>query len=46
MGQVHVLERLQWHMVDWIGLIRRDVVVIQEIEPKVHFLVLQGLYTL
>ena len=29
-----------------IGLSERDVVVIQEIEPKVRFLKLQGLYTL
>ena len=29
-----------------IGLRKRNVVVVQEIEPKVHFLKLQGLYTL
>ena len=29
-----------------IGRRNRDVVVIQEIEPKVRFLKLQGLYTL
>ena len=28
-----------------IGRSERDVVVIQEIKPKVHFLILQGLYT-
>ena len=28
-----------------IGLSGRDVVVLQEIEPKVRFLILQGLYT-
>ena len=29
-----------------IGLEERNVVVVQEIEPKVRFLKLQGLYTL
>ena len=29
-----------------IGLRERNVVVVQEIEPKVRFLKLQGLYTL
>ena len=28
-----------------IGLKKRNVVVVQEIEPKVRFLKLQGLYT-
>ena len=28
-----------------IGLSGRDVVVLQEIEPKVRFLILRGLYT-
>ena len=28
-----------------IGRSERDVVVIQEIKPKVRFLILQGLYT-
>ena len=33
------------HSLAGIGLRDREVVVIQEIEPKVRFLVLQGLYT-
>ena len=45
MGQVCVLEQLQRHTVEWIGLSVQKVVVIQEIEPKVRFLILQSLYT-
>ena len=47
MRQVCVLEQLQRHTVEWIfGLSGQRVVVIQEIKPKVHFLILQSLYTL